>query len=91
MYTPAPAVSQETQSPSLETSLRYSTQVFDVLQSHRGIPLLDKLSEDTECLEATTIRLTSRNELNATPKDDPRFGISGATFPISRSLFERRG
>ena len=65
MYTPAPA-------PSLETSLhsRYSTQVLDVLQSYPGIPLLDELSEDTECLETTTIRLTSRNELNATPKDD---------------------
>ena len=79
MHTPAPAVSQQTQSPSLETSLhsRYSTQVFDVLQSYRGIPLLDKLSEDTECLETTVIRLTSRNELNAAPKDDPRFVMWG--------------
>jgi len=83
MCTPAPAVSQETQSPSLETSLHSgcSARVFDVLQSYRGIPLLDKLSEDTQCLKTTMIWLTSRNELNAAPKDDPRLGISGATFP----------
>ena len=54
-------------------------------------PLLDGLSEDTECLETTVIRLTSRNKLNAAPKDDPRFWISGATFSLSRSFFERRG
>ena len=77
--TPVPVFSQETHSPSLETSLhsRYSTQVFDVLQSYRGIPLLDKLSEDTECLETTVIRLSARNELNAAPKDDPRFVMWG--------------
>lgn len=76
---PFPVFSQETQSPSIETSShsRYSTQVFDVLQSYRGIPLLDKLSEDTEFLETTVIRLTARNELNAAPKDDPRFVMWG--------------
>ena len=79
---PVPVFSQETQSPSLETSShsRYSTQVFDVLQSYRGIPLLDKLSEDTECLETTVIRLTARNELNAVPKDDPRFVMWGEVW-----------
>ena len=82
MSTPAPAFSQETQSPSLETSshLRYSTQVFDVLQSYRGIPLVDKLSEDTEGLETTVIRLTARNELNTAPKDDPRFVVWGEVW-----------
>jgi len=79
MSTPVPVLSPETQSPSLETSShsRYSTKVFDVLQSYRGIPLLDKLSEDTECLETTVIRLSARNELNAAPKDDPRFVMWG--------------
>ena len=73
------AAFQETQSPSPETSShsRYSTQVFDVLQSYRGIPLLDKLSEDIECPETTVIRLTARSELNAAPKDDPRFVMWG--------------
>ena len=82
MSTPAPAFSQETQSPSLETSShsRYSTQVFDVLQSYRGIPLVDKLSEDNEGLETTVIRLTARNELNAAPKDDPRFVMWGEVW-----------
>jgi hypothetical protein len=79
MSTPVQAFSQETQSPSLETSShsRYSTQVFDVLQSYRGIPLLDKLSEDTEFLETTVIRLSARSELSAAPKDDPRFVMWG--------------
>ena len=79
MSTAVPFISEETQSPSLETSLhsRYSTQVFDVLQSYRGLPLLDKLSEDTECPETTVIRLSARNDLNAAPKDDPRFVIWG--------------
>jgi len=79
---PVPVFSQETQSPSLETSShsRYSTQVFDVLQSYRGIPLLDKLSEDAEGPETTVIRLSARNELNAAPKDDPRFVIWGEVW-----------
>lgn len=82
MSTPIPVFPQETQSPSLETSLhsRYSTQVFDVLQSYRGIPLLDKLSEDAEYPETTVIRLTARNELNAAPRDDPRFVIWGEVW-----------
>ena len=82
MSTPVRTFSHETQSPSLETSShsRYSTQVFDVLQSYRGIPLLDKLSEDTECLETTVIRLSARNELSAAPKDDPRFVMWGEVW-----------
>ena len=81
-HTSVPVFSQETQSPSLETSShsRYSTQVFDVLQSYRGIPLLDKLSEDAECPETTVIRLSARNELNAAPKDDPRFVMWGEVW-----------
>ena len=77
-----PVFSQEAQSPSLETSShsRYSTQVFDVLQSYRGIPLLDKLSEDAEYPETTVIRLSARNELNAAPKDDPRFVMWGEVW-----------
>ena len=79
MSTPVPMFPQETHSPSLETSShsRYSTQVFDVLQSYRGIPLLDKLSEDAEYPETTVIRLTARSELNAAPRDDPRFVMWG--------------
>ena len=79
---PVSVFPQETQSPSPETSShsRYSTQVFDVLQSYRGIPLLDKLSEDTECPETTVIRLSARNELNAAPKDDPRFVMWGEVW-----------
>ena len=77
--TPVSAFSQETISPSLETSShsRYSTQVFDVLQSYRGLPLLERLSEDSECPETTVIRLSARNENSAAPKDDPRFVMWG--------------
>ena len=80
--TPVQGYSQETQSPSLETAShsRYSTQVFDVLQSYRGIPLLDKLSEDTEFPETTVIRLSARSELSAAPKDDPRFVMWGEVW-----------
>lgn len=82
MSTLVQAFTQETQSPSWETSShsRYSTQVFDVLQSYRGIPLLDKLSGDTECPETTVIRLSARNELSAAPKDDPRFVMWGEVW-----------
>ena len=82
MSTPGPMFSPDTQSPSLETSShsRYSTRVFDVLQSYRGIPLLDKLSEDAEYPETTVIRLSARNELNAAPKDDPRFVMWGEVW-----------
>ena len=80
--TPVQAFSQESQSPSLETAShsRYSTQVFDVLQLYRGLPLLDKLSEDVECPETTVIRLSVRSELSAAPKDDPRFVMWGEVW-----------
>ncbi|KAF9784580.1 ras GEF [Thelephora terrestris] len=76
------AEADPTISPSLETSShsRYSTQVFDVLQLYRGLPLLDKLSEDAECPETTVIRLSARNELSAAPKDDPRFVMWGEVW-----------
>lgn len=82
MSNPVQVPSQEAQSPSLETSShsRYSTRVFDVLQSYRGLPLLDKLSEDDECTETTVIRLSARNELSAAPKDDPRFVMWGEVW-----------
>lgn len=64
-------------SPSLETSMhsRYSTGVFDVLQNYRGIPLLDKLSPTSN--ETTVIKLSTRMDTSAVPKDDPRFVIWG--------------
>jgi GDP/GTP exchange factor required for growth at low temperature len=68
-------------SPSLETSMhsRYSTGVFDVLQNYRGLPLLDKLSANSN--ETTVIKLSARTEMSAAPKDDPRFVIWGEIHP----------
>ncbi|KAI0052399.1 ras GEF [Auriscalpium vulgare] len=67
--------------PSTETSLhtRYSTEVFDVLQTYRGLPLLDKLSPDST--ETTVIKMSLNSEDTAAPRDDPRFVIWGEVYP----------
>jgi hypothetical protein len=54
---------------------RYSTDVFDVLQTYRGLPLLDKLSPGSE--ETTVIKMSLSSDNTAAPKDDPRFVIWG--------------
>jgi Gdp/GTP exchange factor required for growth at low temperatures len=78
---PARSASRIRASPSLETRMhsRYSTGVFDVLQSFRGLPLLDKLSQTSN--ETTVIKLSTRSEMSAAPKDDPRFVIWGDVHP----------
>ncbi|KAF9468282.1 hypothetical protein BDZ94DRAFT_1317952 [Collybia nuda] len=64
-------------SPSPETTAlsRYSTDVFDVLQTYRGLPLLEKLSLGTE--ETTVIKMSLSADDTAVPRDDPRFVIWG--------------
>ncbi|OBZ74576.1 hypothetical protein A0H81_05409 [Grifola frondosa] len=59
-----------------ETTLhsRYSTDIFDVLQTYRGLPALDKISSTSN---QTTIRLSLRADESAAPRDDPRFVIWG--------------
>ncbi|RDX47589.1 ras GEF [Lentinus brumalis] len=51
---------------------RYSTALFDVLQTYRGLPTLDKL---VSAPGETTIRLSLRAEDSVAPRDDPRFVI----------------
>ncbi|KAI0744636.1 hypothetical protein C8Q76DRAFT_637916 [Earliella scabrosa] len=51
---------------------RYSTALFDVLQTYRGLPTLDKLVSGAN---ETTIRLSLRAEDSVAPRDDPRFVI----------------
>ncbi|KZT21332.1 ras GEF [Neolentinus lepideus HHB14362 ss-1] len=65
--------------PSWETCQysRYSTDVFDVLQTYRGLPLLDKI--DPFDGSETTIKLKS--DETAAPRDDPRFVIWGEVHP----------
>lgn len=67
--------------PKPETALhsRYSTDVFDVLQTYRGLPLLDKLSPETE--ETTVIKLSLSDD-TAAPRDDPRFVIWGELHDV---------
>lgn len=68
-------------SPSPETALlsRYSTDVFDVLQTYRGLPLLEKLSPESE--ETTVIKMSLSADGTAAPRDDPRFVIWGEIQP----------
>ena len=53
----------------------YSTLVFDILQTYRGVPLPDRLSESSH---EPTIKLSSST--SAVPRDDPRFVIWGEVY-----------
>ncbi|KAI1789674.1 ras GEF [Ganoderma leucocontextum] len=53
---------------------RYSTALFDVLQTYRGLPTLDKIMSTPH---EPTIRLSLRAEDSVAPRDDPRFVIWG--------------
>ncbi|KAF9221832.1 ras GEF [Gyrodon lividus] len=63
--------------PLPETSIhsRYSPEVFDVLQTYRGLPLLDRLFPDSA--GETTIKMSLRADDSAAPRDDPRFVLWG--------------
>ncbi|KAG6866328.1 hypothetical protein C0991_005795 [Blastosporella zonata] len=58
---------------------RYSTDVFDVLQNYRGLPILDRLSSESE--STTVIKLSLSAEESAAPRDDPRFVMWGEIQP----------
>ncbi|KAF8064023.1 hypothetical protein FPV67DRAFT_1671776 [Lyophyllum atratum] len=75
--TPTTLTQDPLPSPTSEEALlsRYSTDVFDVLQTYRGIPLLEKLSSQSE--ETTVIKLSLSADESAAPRDDPRFVIWG--------------
>lgn len=63
--------------PSSETAAisHFSTDVYNVLQTYRGLPLLDKLSLESE--ETTVIRMSLSADESAAPRNDPRFVIWG--------------
>ncbi|KAF7307777.1 hypothetical protein MKEN_01137800 [Mycena kentingensis (nom. inval.)] len=69
----------ESYGPAPETTIysRYSTDVFDVLQTYRGLPLLEKLAPGEE---TAVIKLSSADN-TAAPRDDPRFVIWGDLVP----------
>ncbi|KAF9555730.1 hypothetical protein CPC08DRAFT_765709 [Agrocybe pediades] len=74
----APQASEADVGPSAEIqrlSSHYSTEVFNVLQTYRGLPLFETLVPELE--NATVIKLSLEDDNDATPRDDPRFVIWG--------------
>ncbi|KIK95189.1 hypothetical protein PAXRUDRAFT_827250 [Paxillus rubicundulus Ve08.2h10] len=71
-----------TLAPLPETSMhsRYAPEVFDVLQTYRGLPLLDRLFPDSA--GETTIKMSLRADDSAAPRDDPRFVLWGEMHAI---------
>ncbi|KAG1842379.1 hypothetical protein DFJ58DRAFT_855296 [Suillus subalutaceus] len=80
-YSPSPPPGIVPPDPELiplpETSMhsRYSTEVFDVLQTYRGLPQLDRLFSDS--VGETTIKISLRADDSAAPRNDPRFVLWG--------------
>lgn len=77
-YSPPGIISTDPElTPLPETSMhsRYSTEVFDVLQTYRGLPQLDRLFSDSA--GETTIKMSLRTEDSAAPRNDPRFVLWG--------------
>ena len=66
---------------------RYSTALFDVLQTYRGLPTLDKIMASPQ---ETTIRLSLRADDSVAPRDDPRFVI-WAEVDAERDAYEEFG
>jgi hypothetical protein len=63
--------------PLAETVMisHFPTDVFDVLQTYRGLPLLEKLSVESE--DTTVIKMSLSADETAAPRNDPRFVIWG--------------
>lgn len=76
-----PGEQDEAYTLSAETTAltQYSTRVFDVLQTYRGLPLLDRFSPET--VDTTVIKLSLSADDTAAPRDDPRFVIWGELHP----------
>ncbi len=69
--------SDPTYFPTEETTMhtRYSTEVFDVLQTYRGLPVLERLLDDPA--DIGVIKMTLTAEDSAAPRNDSRFVIWG--------------
>ena len=65
-------------SDAVRLSSHYSTEVFNVLQTYRGLPMFEKLVPESQ---NTTIKLSLAADQSAAPRDDPRFVIWGETCP----------
>lgn len=75
------SASADADEPSSESTILHDfpTDIFDVLQTYRGLPLLEKLSEEIE--GTTVIKLSASADQSAAPRDDPRFVIWGEAAP----------
>ncbi len=62
-------------SPDTAMHSRFSGDVFDVIQTYRGVPTIDKLLSEAE--DTDVIRLTYNSEEASAPRNDPRFVIWG--------------
>ncbi|KAH9958161.1 hypothetical protein BC827DRAFT_1221435 [Russula dissimulans] len=71
--------------PTNETTMhtRYSTEVFDVLQIYRGLPVLERLLENPT--DTAVIKMTLTAEDSAAPRNDPRFVIWGTVTSETRT------
>lgn len=65
---------------SLRLSSHYSTEVFNVLQSYRGLPVFEQLVPEANESE-TVIKLSLAADESAAPRDDPRFVLWGEAMP----------
>ncbi|KAF8999840.1 hypothetical protein BDQ17DRAFT_1427575 [Cyathus striatus] len=74
------SVSESGYGPSPETAVyaHYSTDVFDVLQTFKGLPLPDKLSPEST---GATVKMSFSADETAAPRNDPRFVIWGEIQP----------
>ncbi|PPR05048.1 hypothetical protein CVT24_010195 [Panaeolus cyanescens] len=73
-----PEVPNETDGEGFRLSSLYSTEVFNVLQTYRGLPLFENLVPEG----STVIRLSLANDQSAAPRDDPRFVIWGESLDL---------
>ncbi|KAJ3981288.1 hypothetical protein F5890DRAFT_1417977 [Lentinula detonsa] len=77
--------------PRLAKFTTYSTEIFDVLQTSRGLPRLDLLDvragehEDDADGITVPVKLSLSQDGSAAPKDDPRFVIWGEVLPSESS------
>lgn len=75
-------------SPSAEAlrlSSHYSTEVFNVLQTYRGLPLFEKIVPESET--TAVIKLSLSGNQDAAPRDDPRFVIWGTVLPENNNNY----
>lgn len=83
-YSPSPPEADEDISPeSLQlSSSHYSTEVFNVLQTYRGLPDFESFMPEVGSSTTNVIRLSLTTETSAAPRDDPRFVLWGEVSPV---------